>query len=531
MNTNFPEMQKSNAILVNNTYSYINNTGFYSQVNRTFFDYYFRVVRRCAWWLDGYVFDFHTQQNGVFSTRLAASLVKGVSNTIMGEKLLFKQKDGDRANSLNYINNWSDKTKFQATVRKAVQYACGLGTSLIKANKSGKQLWAEALRLDSFTFETDFRGDLLEVVALIKHYSNVLSTADRNGSDKTENYYLVERRWFDYTKEKTPILENGKPTGEVLTTEKRVPKAEYIVKRYTGNTMSFQSYDASMQETVRWDSLPKKVRDSIKQDYAVIEIGRPQKLPFDDWLGCELVKFQGGDISLPQTPFGSPLIYDVISELMLYDLAFSYYARDMYYGKGIILTPKGLSQPNNDHVLSGYDKGIFEMYESVDPDKQKPQNIQFALRAAEWEQIQDNLLRKIATKIGMSPKTIASYLSLGQTQKTATEVDSEDDATISYINIQRSHLIDPINNFIEHILNHNGEANDIVAIFGTPSLVNKDKIIDRAMKLYGGGFIDEIEALAMIYPEESNDSLKTKAEAFKQRMNEKQTMNPFGLAG
>lgn len=533
MNTNFPELQKTSAVLVNNTYSYINNTGFYSQVNRTFFDYYFRVVRRCAWWLDGYVFDFHDQQNGIFSTRLAASVVKGVSNTIIGERLLFKQKDGDRANSLHYINKWSDKTGFQNTIRRAVQFAAGLGTSMIKANKSADTLWSEPVRLDNFYFETDFRGQLLETVTLIKHYANVLSPTSSKDSAKQENYYLVEHRYFENKTTKAPILDTmNKPTGQVIEIKKRVPMVVYVVKRYVGNTMSFQNYDSSMQETVRWDSLPQKVRDSIKTDYNVIRVGEPQQLPFDDWLGCELLRFNGGDISLPQTPFGSPLIYDVISELMLYDLAFSYYARDMYYGKGIVLMPKGMSQHGNESAMfTGYDKGLFQMYDSVEPDKQKPQNTQFELRAAEWEQIQDNLLRKIATKIGMSPKTIASYLSLGQTQKTATEVDSEDDATISYIQIQRSHLIDPINRFIEHVLNHGGEASDIVAVFGTPSLVNKDKIIDRAIRLYREGFIDELEALSMIYPEDSNDALKTKAESFKLRMNEKQTMNPFGITG
>lgn len=528
--TNFPELQKTSALLVNNTYSYINNTGFYSQINSTYFDYYFRVIRRCSWWLDGYVVDFHNQQNGIFSTRLAASLVKGVANTLMGERLIFKQKDNDDTNSLITVNKWSDKSAFQDAVRKAVKYCVGLGTSMLKANTSNGDIWVEPVRMDYFFFECDFQEQLNEVVTLIKHYTNALpSTSKEAGA--TENYYLVERRYFKYFEEKKPTIVDGLPTGEVTTEMVRKPFVEYVVKKYTGNVMSLQAYSSSMQETMRWDSIPKQVRTMIKKDFNIIKIGEPQMLPFKNWLGCELMKFNGGDISLPQTPFGSPLIYDIISELMVYDLAFSYAARDMYQGKGMVLQPKGMTQPGTESPFSGMDKSIFEMYDSADPEKQKPMSVQFELRAEQWEKIQDNLLKKIATKIGMSPKTIASYLSAGQVQKTATEVDSEDDATISYIQIQRSHLIEPINRFIENVLNYKGKSSDVVALFATPSLVNKDKIIDRAIKLYQSGFVNELEALQMIYPEETNDNLKAKALEFAKRENEKKTMNPFNMGG
>ena len=227
------------------------------------------------------------------------------------------------------------------------------------------------------------------------------------------------------------------------------------------------------------------------------------------------MKFGVGDISLPQTPFGTPIIYDILSDLMAYDLAFSYFTRDMYMGKGTVLMPKGMTQPGSQtNALSGLDSAMFELYESTDPDKQKPISVQFDLRAESWERIQDNLLRKIATKIGMSPKTIASYLSTGQTMKTATEIDSEDDSTIAYIEIQRSSFVHPINRIIEEILNQKGYSGDVKVTFSTPSLVNKDKIIDRALKLYDAGLIDELETLRMVFPEDSESNLKGRAEDF-----------------
>lgn len=529
MSDNFPELQKSSGIIVNDTYSYINNTNFYSLANATFYDYYYRVIRRCAWWVDGYVFNFHNQHNGIFSTRLASSLVKGLSNTIMGERILFKQVDDLDNRSLEAINEWSEEVNFQATVRKSINYATALGTSLLKINKSKKDYWAEAIRLDYFYFTSDYQDRLEEVVVLIKHYNNMMAKDTKaNGDEK--NYYLVERRYFKTEKVKKIVDVNG--VKQVHEQTKKQPMVEFLVKVYTGNTMSMQTYDPSRSGSVRWDSLPANIKRAIKSDYSVMEIGIPQRLPFAESLGCELVKFGVGDISLPQTPFGTPIIYDILSDLMAYDLAFSYFTRDMYMGKGTVLMPKGMTQPGSQtNALSGLDSAMFELYESTDPDKQKPISVQFDLRAESWERIQDNLLRKIATKIGMSPKTIASYLSTGQTMKTATEIDSEDDSTIAYIEIQRSSFVHPINRIIEEILNQKGYSGDVKVTFSTPSLVNKDKIIDRALKLYDAGLIDELETLRMVFPEDSESNLKGRAEDFMKRVNEKKSMMPFDLGG
>jgi hypothetical protein len=529
---NFPELQVSSSILVNSSYSYVNNTLFYALSNKTFYDYYFRIIRRCAWWVDGYVPDFHNQNNGIFSTRLASSLVKGVANQIVGKKIIFKEAKGADGKAVDFISkDWQESADFQSAVRNAIKFAVALGTSAIKLNKSGKDLWVEPIRLDYFYFESDFKGNLVDITILIKHYANANTAATKEKAE--DNFYLVERRYFkdEIVKKTEKIGDEYKVFEEIV----RVPKVVYQVHRYYGKTLNNQVYNPSLKETLRWDSIPKNVRDSIKRDYAVIEIGVEQNLPFYQHLGVELLKYDNGDVSLPQIPFGTPMVQDLISYLMSYDLAWSYYMRDMYFGKGMVITPKAMTQENflgQTSAFSGLDKTIFEMVPSLDPEGQKPLPVQFELRSTEWITTQDNILKKIATSIGMSAKTIAGYLEGGMQQKTATEIDAEDDSTIAFIEIKRGIFEKSLNKIMEVVTNFYGFSDNVEIRFATPSLVNQDKVIERAVRLLESGLADEEEALKMIYPDDDERQINERVEKMKekrQQMQQERMMNPYGI--
>lgn len=487
----------------NDTYSFSNNNNFYAFANQNFYDYYYRVVRRMAMWLDGYVLNFHDSQKGIFSTRLATSLVKGIGNQICGKQIMFKKANTSSSNEvLKKIDNWANATDFKNVVRDAVKYSVGLGTSMLKLNMSSDELWCEALRLDYFFFTINSRKKLVEVYCMIKRYNNV------NPNTKQErNYYIVEHRYFEHQKIKSiKKSKNGKFIPHII--EKDIPMVEYQIKLYTGTELSYKTYNPEMTQNVDWESIPGKVKDSIKKDYRIIEFGKPQRLPFVDHLGCELLLFDGSDITIPNAPFGTSVLQDIISYLMTYDLAYSYFNRDLYNGKGFVLAPKQFTEQGDDIPFNGLSKNIYEYIKCIDPENQKPINIQFELRAEQWEQVQNNLLKKIATTIGMSPKTIASYLEDNSSQKTATEIDAEDDSTISYIEIKRGILEAPINRIIEIVLNYKGVSDNAKIKFATPSIVNQDKILERVSRKLDCGLITLKQALKEVYPDEDEEQLE-----------------------
>ncbi len=489
----------NNAFTVNETYSYVNHTTFYAMVDAHYRDYYMHVVRACQQWLDGYVMGFHDSERGIFSTRIGASIVKGVGNHICGKKMGFKlTKVTDNHDTIYFMNEWAKKknSNFFGAVRKAVKFACGLGTSLLKLNKSKDGLWVEALRLDSFLFSTDMRGRLLDLTCLIKGYMDNRPQETR----AKDIYYLVERRYFK-TYVRKVCEHEGKKTKWTEKSE-LVPFVVYRIHKYNGQVLNDYGHNFVPHEDMRWDSIPKNIQNSIRNDYGFIEIGKEQRLPFHESLGCELLPCDDCDISAPNLPFGTSILQDIISELMDYDAAWSWYVRDQYQGKGFILSPRSfMGETQQDSAFGNMNHNMVEKVYSED-EKAKPEKVQFELRAEQWERIQDNILKKIATKLGMSPKTIASYLEESVGQKTDDEIEAETNSTIEFIETKRTIFEESINSLLDIVTGYYGKLDRVAIRFATPSMVNKDKVIDREIKKLEAQLTTVDDAIHAIYDDD-----------------------------
>ena len=158
-----------------------------------------------------------------------------------------------------------------------------------------------------------------------------------------------------------------------------------------------------------------------------------------------------------------------------------------------------------------------ETLKGVNPEDQQAIVQQFELRAAEWQQIKENCLKNIAVKWGMSPKILSSFLAQGQAQMTATQIDSEDDISIAFINLTRSYFKDKIDKLMETSLNHMGIATNIKIDFASPSLINKDRILNRVSQLRQEGFIDTEEAIRELNPDLSEEELQDRIQKAKQQ--------------
>jgi hypothetical protein len=525
----FPQMSRSSSIVVNQTYSWINNAGFYSAVNATYYAYYYNNVRRLAYWLDGFVPTFHKEENGIFSTRLANSLVNSISEAIFGRELLFKnvglERDENLDNdSLKKTGDWSKESNFQTEAKKALKYAQGLGTSLIKLNISEGKLWPEAVRLDYFYFEVDAKGDLQEVTCLLKAYTDV----SKGEQKEQQNYYVVEKRFYKLEKEKgfeRDRLNDLKPKETIV----KVPYVAYQVHKFYGNILNNQVYDTSLRETVRWDSIPKKVRDSIKKDYSVIKIGEDQELPFKKHLGAYIVTADEGNISLPQAfPFGTSILENIVSYLMGYDIAYSYFFRDMYMGKATVLIPKFMQNNAGGKVgnrafidpFQGLDQALFTTYETTSQEKQVVEQIQFNLRSQEWVQVRDYLVENIAMTLQLSPRTIASFLT-GGSIKTATQVSSEDSSSVSFIEVRRAVFEKPLNRLLKDVKEFLNLQDQVEVRFSKEGVINYDQLIQRVGSLMQMGLIDLYSALKEIMIDADEAQVKERFEAIKKEQAEK----------
>ena len=532
--------QQSMAVNVNRTYSYANNSVFFATVSSAYYDYYFRVIKTSQEWIDGYVVGFHDQQNGIFSTKLAASLVSGIANQIVGEQVGFtngtKVQD-DKA--LDFVSHeWAEKVDLTTKIKQLASYGVGLGTSALKLNSTlSGECWVDVVRLDYMKFSQTGKNELQEAEFFVRCYE------DTDGKTSA-NYLLTERRYYEDTREyKYETINGVKKKFEVGA---KKPMSVFKVYKYVGQQLTNQQVATPKGQSLNWDELPKRVRNTIKEDYGTLRIGEPTSLPFNN-LGVFMYRFNGFDVATLNSPFGTCMVWNIQSELYAYDLAFSFRIRDMFLGKGTVGIPKSLTQsslvggmtiheneqsnPNfapqfksvptqQTAILSNQMPNSYELIDGLDPTTQKPIVNQFDLRVEQWSKEEDDILRRIATKIQMSPKVIASYLGLSMNAKTATETDSEDDTIVSWVNNQRHHLEKPINDLIETVLNFFGKEGNVVVKFATPSYVNATRRLEMVEKEYNDGFIDLEEAIRRLNPDMDEKQLAEKVQKAQVRQKE-----------
>lgn len=534
--------QKGLAAAINETYSFANNSmAIYGIIPNYMRDYMYRYIRPCMQWLDGYVHSLHQSgSSGIISTKIGKSLITGLTKQVVGSKLLLKLNeeqptDIDR-NNLKKASKWLNDRRLIKSVYAATGWGLASGTSLLKANMTidGK-VWWEGVRFDQCTYRTNFQGEIEEVSVLIRNYVN----SDDKKND--EQFVLVEKRYYEEGKAKID------PKTLVVLEKKgeRIPMVVYEVQRVRGTMLNGTNTPNvnSTSNLCKWAELPNAIKNAIKRDYGCLRLDTPSKLPFTN-LAVEPMINGNQDLSVPTGAyFGEGLLYEVQDDMIVYEVAESYKIRDMYNGKGSVYMPKSLSlgdltnpsgAMSNESILTGMPDKI-ELMKGVDPEQQKAIVQQFEIRGQEWQNIQNDCIRNIATKWNMSPKVLSSYLA-NSTQMTATQVDSEDDVSIAFIEHTRSYFIESINRLLETSLNVMGIVTNMTITFASPSLVNRDRIIDRQVKLLEQGLTTIEDAIREIYPdlEEEQIQLRIKNALAKQKEIKKQQeaeMDATGMFG
>lgn len=512
------------AYAVNKTYSFNNNGLFYAYVNPAYYQYFYQVVRENMAWYDGYVSGFHSVQNGIFSTRVASALVSGITNTVFGKGVRFKNVNKKEKNykDINFLSNkWLEESDFNNALKQAIEYSGAGGTSLLKLNQNYGKLWVEALRTDQFYYRTNAKGDLTEMNSLLKVY--VSTGKDEN--DKSA-FILTEHRFYKTIKKATPIiLLDGKVKW--FSKNSVIPMVEYSVNYFKGEITNSLT-TTNKQEHLNWLDIPMAIRKEIQKDYTAIRVNEPMKLPFNN-LGCELVFINGIDTHIPLAHFGKSFLTDVRSYLVEYDLIQSYGVRDKYNGQGQVGVPKQLSTANyNNEDLNPFrdSKLNYELYPG-DPNTQKPIITQFDLRINDWHLATDNCLKKMATAIGMSPKVIASYLvDFNQNiSRTATEVQSDDDGAYLFSDRIRRFIEPTLNRLIKTVCGFYGLSQDIKIEFCANRTIDRKRLLDNVLEEYNAGFIDLRMALTKLNEEYTEEEIDALEERVKLRQEEIKNQN------
>lgn len=497
-------------------YSFVNRSAFYANIRGEYRDYMTRWVQNYLWWYDGWVPYFHSQNQGIFSTKIASALVNGAARKVVGGRIFFKTKneqkhlekneDGEYPvnEALSAINEWAVGAHFSRELKKAVTFAAAAGSSLLKLDKSNGRLKAKALRMDSFYPTVGFNGEVIEVYCFIKDFTK-LSNFGKTGTE-FENFYVVEHRYFgDYTQLDGTRLQN-------------VPLVMYEIKKSKGIITSGQDYSVQ-GETISFKSLPKEMRSKIGRAFDGIMFDTPQLLPFADSIGCELINWTDCVSSIPELPFGESMLYNIMPYLMSYDYYWSAFNTDMYLGRGRVLMPKEMQSPKaaeSNEYNSGLDSMLFvKIAKNSLGENYTPVPLQFDLRTSSWQEARTMIIQNISINTGLNLASIASFLQDSNAARTAREVSTEESETALFVDDKREIIERPLNRILKLVTLYLGYADDVVIRWSAAGLSNIYARTEMIATALAAGFISPQKAVRMFNQDDDEYALQEEFDRIK----------------
>lgn len=413
---------------------YVNNT-FYLLAPEYYYQFYAIYVNRCLSCFDGWVNGFHNKRAGLVPQRMLQSIATGLNNMLFAHGIDFSGELGD----YNFAKNWAKRTKFYKALKKGHKYAIAGGTSLLKINRSNKELFVTSHRIDTFFVDIDASG---KVVSAKVFFDAIHNTNPTTGND--DHYGICEERYFN---------EDGKPC--VKTT----------IYKASGNLQTQVQARQNYKSTqVNWVNLPPVVKQYVKNNYPDVIVDQEQYLPFPNSLGCYLMRFTDDIPQIPNTQFGQPIGDILFTENFQYDQMKYFEKNEVDLARARALVPEEMW--NKDDPLYG-DRAMSERFyqkvASVGNDNDKITPIQFLLRGEEIKIQKENIYKDCAFKLNVSASSIASFLSEGAGARTATEIISERTKSDTWVDGQINLNAPEINEMLRVIMfYYNHDAVEIV---------------------------------------------------------------------
>ena len=526
-NVDFPRVLRAytqNQPVLN---EWTNHSAFYAIYPSYYFTFANQWLRKWLAWFDGYVPGIHDGVGGIISTRLASTLCYRLGEQVFGGGLLYSNsaKTKDHKEALQFISGkWNDESDLDNQLLKVFILAAAGGTSYMKSNASNDgEMWVDSWRADQCWSDVDFKGNVNRAKFLISKYTKTVP----NNEQQSRNFYLVEDRFYATIKDAKEYKKQYRDDilGFKMPPNLHIGKSyvKYQVFEMQGVVNDFNQ-GVNLGRALNWEDLPKEIKDSIIDAYGTIRLNIPQKLPFID-LGVDMFKWTSFISNLPQLPYGESVIAKIQAYLFEYDFVNSAMNTDVYLGRGRVMIPKSLQSPTRQgvqgSVTGGYNQGldsfIFTKVDYASTEDKKPEAIQFDLRSTDWVTTRNNLLESIATAIGISPSTIASYLN-DNSNRTAREISSEESATALFVENRRKLFSSPINKLIKRILLFYGFTDCVVAKFSKSGQTNTTLVTENTISAYNARLMSQYQAVKNINPDMSEEELQAEID----RINEEQ---------
>ena len=400
---------------------YINNT-FYLLAPEYYRAFYTIYLNRCLSAYDGWVTNTHDVTSGFVPQRMLQSVATGLNNMLFSNGIDFSGVNED----YQYGIKWAKKSKFLKTLKKAHKFAIAGGTSLLKINRQNKELFATAHRIDNFFIDIDAAGRVVSGKIFFDAIHNT------NPSGLEHHYGLAEERYFNEDNKacvKTSIYEIS---GNLQT--------------------AISERQSEPVKTVKWDSLPKKIKSYVKENYPDILLDKEQFLPFKT-LGLYVIRFTDDIPQIQNLPFGQPIGDILFTESFQYDQMKYFEKNEVDLARARALLPETMwNKDDPEYDQRALNERFYQKVSSMNNDTDKITPIQFNLRGDDIRLQKENIYKDIAFKLQVSASSVASFLNEGAGAKTATEIINEKTKSDTWIKNQINLNADEINDLLKDVM-------------------------------------------------------------------------------
>ena len=297
-----------------------------------------------------------------------------------------------------------------------------------------------------------------------------------------------------------------KTVKDKVTNEKvRIPFQEFLVY---GITYSMENKEDAEAVQLEQDNIP----DEILQAYPDIKFGVPQELDMST-IGVYDIVYSKINKKFTDSKIPEAMFVDAVDNALVLDTSLTDKEVEKEIGRGQILIPEfGLGSDVGGYqtqaaagsrmvrVVTNYKNPIVMPYPSRSMEDNKPTNIQFDIRAEQWENFIKGDIERLCASVGIG---IIDYLPslLGGIQRTDDEVNALTDMTANTVQKFRNLNTRKLNQLLELVVEILGLEKPVAIRWSMASILNPTKNTDLVIKQLTNGLISRKEAIKRCNPD------------------------------
>ena len=475
-----------------NMQNIVNDSAFIDMIPEPYVSYYIAYIQQWLQWSRGFVPMLH--RSDFFSTGMGYTVCETIARECMRGGYRFESKNEALK---DFMDEWAKNDDFTGDLYEMFFNSSAGGNCIMVATPIKGDVYVTAYPINRCFFQIGRRNDVTQATIL-----NRFSAGE-------DVYYAKETRIFN----------NG--------------KAYYRVMLGKGTLVVSPTWSATGIKDV-----PDKIKAQWEYTYGDIQPSKWYELPLES-LGVYNIKNKSNASAIADMPgYSDSSLHTALDILYSIDYNYTQAQVDMYMGKSYALIPKQMGGASiytrgggvadgmsyKDAITVG-SRALDEQFftevtpNGIDGKPIQPTLLQPDLRGEAHKYIRDSDLELLASKVGLSSSTLANHLSYNS-DKTATQIDSENGTTESTVRTKRDLATASINLMLNDIAKFYGFTEKVEISWGTPS-VNSSQRNQDLLNEYQAGTITLEKYLKKRWTELSEEEAHEWAEEIKKEQNEK----------